>query len=355
MVRYKGAVDYLHGNVIKGWIIDCVNIGSSVIVDFLLDGKNYSVEANILRPRLKEINYHPTGLCGFEINMHDYNINNIGSIDFKIGDFRIPRTKGFKEKLREFHLSEKYFFIHIPKTAGTTLRYSLYDQFSQENIFPNLADMNSFSGYPTRNQISKALTHKRYSNTSLFMGHYPISMSNMFSIDDRPIKCFSLLREPIDRVISNIYHAKSHFKIPKNFDDSLKSIMKYLDIQANNYQTRHFVTSHNNVNLNAKGLTKKKLTEKDLDNAILNLKKLDYFGLTSDYCSFIDNIKKRYSWNNLNTIEKRNVNKDRDNNLITEELLEYIRENNRIDIEFYSEAEKIYNEKFVNNISSERI
>ena len=37
--------------------------------------------------------------------------------------------------------SEWYYFLHIPKTAGTTFRFVLYDYFEQAEIYPNYYEL----------------------------------------------------------------------------------------------------------------------------------------------------------------------------------------------------------------------
>ena len=49
---------------------------------------------------------------------------------------------------------DKKFFIHIPKTAGTSMRMMLYDIFEQESILPNQQDIkNNGGGYPAFDKL----------------------------------------------------------------------------------------------------------------------------------------------------------------------------------------------------------
>ena len=68
-------------------------------------------------------------------------------------------------------ITGKYFFIHIPKTAGTTFRYLLYNHFNEEQIYPNQSQLiKNGGGYLTKKEFITQIPS--LPENGIFTGHY---------------------------------------------------------------------------------------------------------------------------------------------------------------------------------------
>lgn len=99
---------------------------------------------------------------------------------------------------------EWFYFLHIPKTAGTTFRLVLYDNFGQSSIYPNYYDF-------VAKQNSRYLGWKEFEsmhrqifpeNKKLLIGHFGIHPLQLYA--QHPPKTLCFFREPVRRVMSSI-------------------------------------------------------------------------------------------------------------------------------------------------------
>lgn len=123
-------------------------------------------------------------------------------------------------------------FVHIPKTAGTSFRNAL------ENNFPVIKDYGSNSD--VTNSIVKEFVYGEHSNMCEFYdwfkdngqilsGHYPL----MKYVNFAPASSLlTFIREPLSQVISHYNHFKNNYSYENKFEDFVKNP------QFRNLQTR---------------------------------------------------------------------------------------------------------------------
>lgn len=131
--------------------------------------------------------------------------------------------------------TKTYYFLHIPKTAGTTFKSILQQEFQPEQIC--YAD----------NLLS--LSKNWYSDHRLFMGHYFYGIDKI--IGKKPVY-LTFLRDPVKRFISHYHYLKRLEWHPfHQYTGSIESFMDSPVIQEHcaNVQTRMLAAT---VNKNVK-------------------------------------------------------------------------------------------------------
>ncbi|MBI3509106.1 MAG: sulfotransferase family 2 domain-containing protein [Bacteroidetes bacterium] len=129
---------------------------------------------------------------------------------------------------------DKIIFLHIPKTAGTTLHTVMARNYPKKNILT----INAIR-WPEK---LETLEGRKKESVKILTGHVPFGAHEF--IDGKNYEYFTLLREPIDRTISHYYQVlrtpQHHFaKQMAEKKYSLKQLMDSGDLlYVDNLQTR---------------------------------------------------------------------------------------------------------------------
>jgi len=102
---------------------------------------------------------------------------------------------------------EAVIFLHVPKTAGTTLNrlieweYPLFQMYSVDPVF-----------FTWSASHLRRLPPRRLKKTRMFKGHM---LFGLHEILPQPATYITVLRDPIDRVMSAFYYMRSYILHPK--------------------------------------------------------------------------------------------------------------------------------------------
>lgn len=103
--------------------------------------------------------------------------------------------------------NKQFFFLHIPKTAGSSFRRELERHFAQENIMPSQALRKEVGGYPPFTYV-RELSKAHLAKIKLISGHYQYrEVSDHFV--EKPLLLI-MMREPLSRCISECLHILRH-------------------------------------------------------------------------------------------------------------------------------------------------
>jgi len=233
---------------------------------------------------------------------------------------------------------EQLFFDHIPKTAGVSVTNAL------ETIFGETARLTYAS-----NQHSMAVSHSI--GRRLVAGHVWFQPNEKLA--EKFYYC-TLLRDPVDRFLSQYYFNKSvaskllaedslndpHLRDPQVLASHHLSIEEYLNSSAHNLiitytdiQAAHFAQRKCN---NPWDLSKNDL----LDAAISSLDDYDLIGTFDQLQAFIDRICVDFNRPNVE-LPKLNVNQNRKNkNDVSSAVIKKLHESNTVDLQLVSYAQQ---------------
>lgn len=336
--KIRGIIGLLNEERVQGWAFRTA-AEEPIELQLQLNGKVIATrKADIFRKGLKEKKIHPTGKCGYVFSLKEFELRPEDRLQVFCGEVRLPKSKVIQERenAKLPQLDTYYFFIHLPKTAGTSFRSMLYEQFSQELIYPNMQDIRDNNGlYPPYKRLLR-LEQAEVNPKALLTGHYPFAAGRIFP---KVPRYMVFLRSPIERVISNVYHIHRHDKRLR--DLPIEQIVEKAPWQIGNLQTRFFSDRYFNPKI--KYFPGGILDKKALAQAKENLKKCDFIGLTEQFEDSIAIAEKVFGWN-LGTRLKRNISPTKTVEF-PDALRKRIIELNQLDLEFYEFGKTLFEKR----------
>lgn len=265
----------------------------------------------------------------------------------------------------------KLIFHHLPKTAGSTFRRILEIFFNEDDIFPGEIDDEVVA------EINKG------SDKIFFAGHFTYDLLLKYFPNDIWL---TFLRDPIDRLISNYYNLNNPKRHTRNWLQRAEKRPETLEFLANcrewslqeflesdhpmalnrkvNYQTRHIISRSNNKF----GDSTENFIEYDEDilaQAKENLRnRFQFVGVQEQFDTSLQLFAMTFGirpipvdnfyTDNINPSKKgfqRNYREE-----LSPELLDYLVEKNRMDLELLEFSEELIKERtnlFLNNLLDE--
>ena len=238
----------------------------------------------------------------------------------------------------------RIFFIHIPKTAGTSLRSYLSDQFSADTIFPAV-DWGGLNGTVPGD----------FSRYSLFSGHFDIRLSVLIGVD---VKRISFFRDPVERTISAMRHALVDPKFcPKRVDVLGRSLVDLIECEGDLLQFVNAQTALLSYSLEG-GRSELGLMgnfgspnfsydqlKPDLDIAIENLYELDFVGVSELMPESLLRLSSRYGFFPPLLAPFRNESRGPEVFGLEKYFIDKIRGANYLDCELFEHVKRIFHGK----------
>jgi hypothetical protein len=233
-----------------------------------------------------------------------------------------------------FYKPSPILFDHIPKCAGNAVNRFLMRFYSPNVTF-------SLDGVHFENSVKefKALSEKERLSYSLIHGH---SANKLIDFTHPNTKILTILRDPIDRVISHYYYIKtyrSHFLHDKLINNNI-SLKEYCGLNLSNDLENQYTVHFSRLPLSEVRKDGNAALELALTNIIKNY---DLVGFQSNLVDFFTSFSemmqlptRNISNNRVNTTSKRPKVDELD-----EATLNGIKNYNRLDIALYEKLTAI--------------
>ncbi|MCM3901921.1 MAG: sulfotransferase family 2 domain-containing protein [Pyrinomonadaceae bacterium] len=217
-------------------------------------------------------------------------------------------------------------FIHIPKTAGSTLR-PIMDRNHPRDVICKLdflpRDLDAFLRLP----------EPARSRIRVLQGHFPFGLHKHLVV---PSDYLTILRNPVDRIISMYYW------IHGNQDHVLNKLVRAMSLKdfadsgfeiTANHQTSLISGLTANSNSDALAVAKKHLQDE-----------ITAFGLNERFDESLLLFKKRLGWKHV-FYSRRNVTRSRPRGTeVPDSVLDVIQKHNSLDLELYEFARQRFDE-----------
>ena len=229
--------------------------------------------------------------------------------------------------MKESYKDQLVIFVHIPKTAGTSLRVIIERNFDKRGIF-------TIDGRNPQKSIElfNGLDPEEKTSFSLVQGH--LKFGALKTIPHKHIKYITFVRDPVERVLSYYsYILSDAFRRPQAEKAEGMSFKDYLlsrdDWQINNHQTRMIA---GNVGPEY-GACNEEVLERAKNNIINHF---HFVGIADRFDQSILSMSKSLGWKmpfykSLNRTKKR-ITQD----TIDEEVINLIMNENKFDLELYN-------------------
>lgn len=251
-------------------------------------------------------------------------------------------------------------FNHIPKTAGTSLKQIITEQYGSENCFLCYGGVFGNQTIADRvEELNKQLVYednqgKKNKTIKAVIGHVGYGLHDL--LPDRQFTHITFLRNPVERVISYYYDLNRQGRVGTPTGNQSRYIIECIEtkflIEADNWQTRYLSgRGWQHIILKGKGerIGFGQCTTELLEQAKKELKENYLFGIQDRFIESINFFTKKLDWQPASqNIKLNSAQKNQNKKHISAEAIECIKKLNWLDMELYEYAKGILEEQ-INN------
>lgn len=187
---------------------------------------------------------------------------------------------------------QRYFFVHLQKTAGTTLFRRLKQQFGPDAVYPMPQYQGNVEATLDVNLLVERFAKHR-DEVRVVTGHFPLCTTELLDAD---FATFTLLREPVERTLSFLRHQR---EVAPEFGEATLEEIYAQPLMRDGLVRNHMVRM---LSLTVDEMTDGALTAVDVDEARLERAKrnlaerIDVIGIQEQFDGFCEVLAERFGW-----------------------------------------------------------
>jgi hypothetical protein len=225
---------------------------------------------------------------------------------------------------------QRYFFMHIPKTAGMTLYHRLV-RCHGKKLYPLPQDRGRLDAAADIDHLRRCFATHRC-QIRVVVGHFPLCIDEVLGV---PLTTFTLLRNPVDRTLSLLRQHKQQgqgFHYSSLEDVYANPVLLYGLIR--NFMVKCLTATVDEIERGV--MTMVQDDEGRLERAKHVLEhRIELFGLQEDFDTFCDELSSRFGWDLGDGTLLANQTSAMD---VSDELKERIAHDSALDMELYDFA-----------------
>jgi hypothetical protein len=230
----------------------------------------------------------------------------------------------------------RFFFVHLQKTAGTTLIRRIRSEFPDGAVYPHTSDGDWIARVISVEHLL-AVWRARREAIRVVTGHFPLCTADLLGAR---FTTLTVLRHPLERTVSYLRHHRrltpedAELTLEEIYDDEFR-----FHGLIHNHMTKMLSLSPEEMDSGA--LTRVEFTPTRLARAKERLAGVDVVGLQEDFESFWGELAGRFGW----TLGDHAPQPQRPPPGLSPELRERILADNALDIELYEFARRLVAER----------
>lgn len=239
--------------------------------------------------------------------------------------------------------SERFFFVHLVKTAGTSLRKRLEHHFGESAVYPDASDADGTEYFSTRRLRERV--QARGGEIRVVAGHFPLCAAEMLG---GGFTTLTIVRDPVERVLSHLHHHRAWS--PELRDKSLEEVYaepRVFHHLMHNHVVKMFSLTPDEALVPAM-LTRVEFTEERFDRAKDRLASVDAIGLHERIDEFFVELTARFGWDLGPPRHEMLVDpaaKSKSRAEVSDSFRSRLTEDNAMDIELYRFAQRLYDRR----------
>ena len=185
----------------------------------------------------------------------------------------------------------RFFFVHLQKTAGTTLIRRIRQDFPERAVYPHPSDGDQIARVISVDHLLSVWA-ARGEEIQVVTGHFPLCTAELMG---EHFITLTVLRHPLDRTISYLRHHRR--RTPADADLTLEEIYDD-EFRFNGLIHNHMTKMLSLVpgEMRDGALTKVEFTPERLERAKERLAGVDAVGLQEDFEAFCEHLSSRFGW-----------------------------------------------------------
>jgi hypothetical protein len=188
---------------------------------------------------------------------------------------------------------ERWFFVHMHKTAGTALYQRLHDQFPPPAVYPTTAEQKAHKASLHVDLLCRKFRERGH-ELRMVTGHFPLCTTELLGV---PFTTITVLRDPVERTLSSLRDMRERepgFRgqpLDKIYEDPIR-----FQCLIHNHMVKMLSITPDEMTDGA--LTAVHMDRTHLERAKRNLvERIDVWGVQEHFEDFCDELTRRYGWN----------------------------------------------------------